>query len=94
MRKEYVKPMAGIELFTLAQSIATYCSGLNKDAGLGEPTHYDENTCCWSLGNTSIFLTDNPTCEEQFDDEDEFFEEYSFIGCYNNPDGGTSVFSS
>jgi hypothetical protein len=94
MRKEYVKPMIGVELFTLTQSIALFCEDLNKEAGLGVPTHYDpERDCGWDMGNWIIFTSDNSSCkDEQLDGDEEFFEIYG--QCYNSPIGGTEIFSS
>jgi len=89
MRKEYVKPGISVELFSLAQSIAAACEGFQHDTGLGEPAHYDKTTCGWAMGDFIVFV-DAKICTDAQIGEDEDFNGL----CYNNPDGGTTIFGS
>ena len=88
MKKQYVKPEIYFEHFSMAQTIARNC-GASHDSTVGEPTHYDENTCTWDVGGYIIFFDhcDDEQLEPGVDSE---------IGalCYNNPGGGQEVFSS
>ena len=85
MKEQYVKPTIIFESFSLTQSIAKDC-GDEHTGTLGQSTHYDRYTCAWDLGDFTIFLSH---CDMALD-EDEEIEGF----CYNNPEGGQSIFSS
>ena len=89
MKEQYVSPAILFESFALSQTIARNC-GDTHNSTLGESTHYNESTCAWDLGDYFLFLAGNSACtDETFDSIDEVD-----ALCYNNPDGGTDVFSS
>ena len=85
MKETYVKPAICMESFALSQSVAYYCGDLHQST-TGHSTHYNENTCTWDLGDFTLFFGH---CDIEMDEE----EEVEGI-CYNNPDGGQTVFSS
>lgn len=86
MKKEYVKPMARIEYFSLSQSVATAC-GVSRDSTVGIPTQADKHSCGWSVGGDIIWVQ-SPTCNDL-----ESPDTPMIVECYNNPNGGTSVFN-
>jgi len=90
MKERYVKPAIYMESFALTQTIARNC-GDTHTGTLGESTHYNENTCMWDLGGFTIFFIDNG-CDDGPDGPDDEYEIEAL--CYNNPDGGRSIFSS
>lgn len=85
MKEQYVKPQIYFEGFSLTQTIARDC-GDDHTSPLGESTHYNAETCGWDLGDFTLFFDH---CDYLMD-EDEQVEGI----CYNNPNGGQSVFSS
>lgn len=96
MRKKYIKPEFGVDVFAVAQSIAENC-GWNPNAELGYPAHADKTTCGWSLDNVVVFLDTMTVCTDPGQGregwgvgEDEPVAGY----CYNNPNGGTQIFAS
>lgn len=89
MKKKYVKPQFGVDMFAVAQSIAENC-GWNHSAEMGQPGHASKDVCGWDMGNIMVFLdTMTGICDWQIP-EDESIENY----CYNNPNGGTTIFAS
>ena len=90
MKMKYVKPALVVETFTLTQSIATGC-GVTSDSTLGDPNMWTKATCAWNVGGFTAFLADSPACEgaEQVGENDDFFGV-----CYNNPNGGATIFGS
>ena len=86
MKKQYEKPMVHMEHFSLSQSVATAC-GVSHDSTLGHPTYADPFTCGWDSG-LGITWVKEGICND-FAGPDDSIE----IGCYNNPNGGTSIFS-
>jgi hypothetical protein len=85
MKEQYRKPLIFFESFSLAQTIAKNCGDTHQST-LGESNHYDAYTCEWDVGGFTLFFDH---CDYPMD-EDEQVEGI----CYNNPDGGQSVFSS
>ena len=85
MKEQYRKPMIFFEGFSLTQTIARNC-GDKHQGTLGESTHYNENTCTWDLGDFTLFFDH---CDYQMEED----EEIEGV-CYNNPNGGQTVFSS
>ena len=100
MKKKYVKPAFGVDLFTVAQSIAMNC-GWEVISEFGRPAHPDKYQCGWDMGNVIIFLESMTSCTDPEDPdgigiigqpvgEDEKVEGI----CYNNPNGGATIFAS
>ena len=88
MKKTYIKPKFGIDLFTVAQSIAATCE-VNHDAEMGYPLQEEKTTCGWYMDDTiTVFLIGSSFCSYQIKDGDP--ETY----CYNNPYGATEIFGS
>ena len=83
MKKQYSKPGIIIEDFAIAQNIASNCG----NAGGHKHTHAYQDVCTWMVEDVSVFTDSNFNCEipimpgERFEDI-----------CYNNPDGGISIF--
>ena len=96
MKEKYVSPALFFESFALSQTIARNC-GDNHQGTLGESTHYNENTCTWSFGDDmNIFWSHcDMSMEEWGTQDDEGNWEIDIEGlCYNNPDGGQTIFAS
>ena len=86
--KAYVKPQLQVEYFTLSQNIATGCN-VPSGTTLGKPNHGDRANCGWDLGNWVIWH-DAKICVNEQARLDE-----NIVGlCYNNPNGGCTIFSS
>ncbi len=89
MKKQYSKPGIIIEDFAIAQSIAAGC-GAAHTSPWGSPTHANKNQCGWSDGIDIIWAVE-PICTE--DGLTDIDGEVGGI-CYNNPEGGMSIFNS
>jgi len=89
MKESYRKPLIFFENFSLAQTIARNC-GDTHSGSLGESTHYNENTCTWDIEGFTLFFGH---CDEPVELDDDGNWEMEGL-CYNNPDGGQTVFSS
>ena len=88
MKETYVKPTIYVESFALAQSIARGCGDVHSGT-VGQSTHKDEYSCAWDLNGMLLFLESNSACDFPMD------EGVEIDGiCYNNPDGGRTVFAS
>ena len=86
--KAYVKPQLQVEYFTLSQNIANGCNVPGGGTTLGKPNHVDKATCGWDLGGWVVW-TDSGKCNELAGPEE------NIVGlCYNNPNGGCTIFSS
>ena len=83
MKELYTKPMLGVELFSLAQSVARDCSFPipSEDMTAGAP-----ETCTWDIGGGAMAFIAQPACMIPIDS--------SSYGCYNNPGEGQYVFHS
>lgn len=88
MKKEYKKPMIVLESFNLSQSIAAGCGAIH-DSTLGSPNQSSKETCAWVVGGYNVFLNDTNICTIKIGENDD-----SLGVCYNNPNGGTSIFNS
>lgn len=87
-KKPYVKPMLHYETFLLTQSIAAGC-GAAHDSNLGGPNHGSKTTCGWNVGGVALWTESNSGCNTPLDEN----ADGGGI-CYNNPNGGASIFSS
>lgn len=90
MKERYVKPDLRVEYFTLSQSIADSCGAGNLGNEFGKPAHQEKGACGWDLGfGGMVIWAERPACTELLDPNG------SFNGiCYNNPEGGFSIFGS
>ena len=88
MKKKYVSPRLYTELFQMTQSIALNCGWDKNNSSLGKPGHPDKDTCGWDVGGTILWPSE-PTCTEIIGVNDDV----NGI-CYNNPNGGHSIFAS
>lgn len=90
MKMKYVKPTIVIESFTMTQSIASNCTpGRHED--WGHSNHWSKTTCGWVLpdGFTVAWIDQANNCNDFYGPEDEVNGV-----CYNNPEGGISIFGS
>lgn len=88
MKKAYQKPRISVEKFTLSQTVAQSC-GYVSGGSSGFPAHADKHTCGWNDGYGDVYWLESPACGEVVG-EDFSNGEY----CYNNPNGGVSIFAS
>ena len=90
MKERYVKPDLRVEYFTLSQSVAANCGAGNLGNEFGKPAHQTKESCGWDLGfGGMVIWTRDLNCTEFLDPNG------SFNGiCYNNPEGGFSIFGS
>lgn len=88
MKKKYVKPRVGVDLFSLLQTVSGTC-GVEPESEMGRPLQADKYTCGWYMDDAvTLFLIDSAFCTVELEDGDD--ETY----CYNNPSGGTEIFGS
>ena len=87
MKAKYVKPMLIMERFEMTQAIATNCNA-DPNSTLGDPNTWTKDVCGWVVG-TDILWEVEPKCNWVMGPE----ETYEGL-CYNNPDGGTTIFGS
>ena len=85
MKRIYAKPAAIIEHFSMAQHIASGCTGVTE-GGLTKPEYADEKNCKWDSGAGYVFATIE-ACE------DGYLEDFTWV-CLHNPDGDNALFSS
>lgn len=88
MKKAYTKPQLFVEDFALTQTVAVNC-GTWGNTPLGKPNHKDKTTCGWYFDEYTTLWISEPTCNIPWGENDDF----QGI-CYNNPDGGVSIFAS
>ena len=89
MKQKYVKPAMVMERFELAQSVAAGGCGAASSSTMGDPNQWNKETCGWDLGNMIVWTELNSGCLYKLD------EDFPMEGvCYNNPDGGQSIFNS
>ena len=88
MKKKYSKPGIIIEDFRLSQNIAS--CGAAHQSDWGSPSHWTKATCGWQIMEGIIAWTEaGGVCNDYYGEND------SIEGvCYNNPEGGTTIFSS
>ena len=89
MKETYVKPTTYMESFALAQTIAISCHVYN-DTSFGRANHLSPDVCEWMMGDLALF---DAHCGTEGGYDMSEFGEFEGI-CYNNPEGGTQVFSS
>lgn len=89
MKKKYMKPAVYMETFNLSQSIAAGCGAPAGGGSLGKPAHWSKETCGWDMGNFILWVADTVNCNEGIGTD----ENVNGV-CYNNPNGGSSIFSS
>ena len=88
--KAYVKPQLQVEYFTLSQNIASGCNVPGGGTTLGKPNHWTKETCGWDLGGWVVWTDPDHKCVDERARTDE-----NIVGlCYNNPNGGCTIFSS
>ena len=87
MKLPYTKPLVVIESYDMAQSISNNC-GTTSGSTLGKPNHGDKSTCGWDLGGTVLWAMDG-MCDWILGVD----ENWEGI-CYNNPNGGMTIFGS
>lgn len=86
MKQNYVKPTIMIERFSLCQNIAADCTAGTE---WGSAVHTDKNSCGWETPGGEVFWIDKPACNELLGPDD------GFEGvCYNNSEGGLTIFGS
>lgn len=78
-----------MESFVLSQSIASSCGAPAGGNTLGKPSQWDQSNCGWDMGNLVVWTEDNNGCNVAYPENGEF-NGY----CFNNPEGGTSIFGS
>lgn len=78
-----------MEKFDLSQSIAAGCGAVAGGSSLGKPAHWNKDTCGWDLGNVILWVESTGHCNADVGTN----EDFEGI-CYNNPSGGSSIFSS
>lgn len=93
MKERYVKPDLRVEYFTLSQSVATGgCTPSSWGPDLGRPTQAERGSCGWNFGLGDLGLiawVANSACTDIYDQN----AEINGV-CYNNPNGGFSIFGS
>lgn len=90
MKKMYTKPCFAVELFTMSQSIASGCDLPPEGSTFGSPNYGGKTECGWNIGGLIVFQTVENGCTHVQVGPDDQFMGY----CYNNPDGGLTVFGS
>lgn len=88
MKKTYQKPEISVERFTLSQTIAQSC-GYVSGGSSGHPTHADKTACGWDDGYGDKYWLSQGVCDIEVE-EDVSVGDY----CYNNPNGGITIFAS
>lgn len=88
MKRNYQKPEIRLESFALTQSIAMSCGYDPNNTDLGFPTHADKSSCGWNDG-LDVIWTQTPPCDYVYQDN-------ANVGgvCYNEPNGGVTIFAS
>lgn len=88
MKKMYVKPRLGLDLFTLFQAVPMVCD-YSSEKVMGWPTQGNGEDCTWCVGDDfTVFLESNENCLMKYEE----FEWDWF--CYNNLESGEIVFGS
>lgn len=87
MKQNYVKPTIMIERFSLCQNIASDCTAGTE---WGSAAHADKYSCGWyNPSGEILWLIDSNVCNDHYGPNDD-------VGglCYNNPNGGLTIFGS
>lgn len=96
MKQIYKKPQLHIEYFSLSQSIAAGCGAVSGGNSLGQANHWDKETCGWKVGSDVYWAESSNACIGDGKIPDEYADMPGVVEgvCYNNPEGGNSIFSS
>lgn len=89
MKEVYSKPVLHVETFRLSQSIASGCAV--PPAGqstIGRANQWGRASCGWNMGNVVLWV-EAPQCDLPTDPN----AEVNGV-CYNNPNGGVTIFHS
>lgn len=89
MKSKYVKPELIMENFSLCQSIASGCDGHGASATMGAPLYASKDVCAWDVGGLAVFSNDVFACFIKVGPNDSY-NNY----CYDNPNGGITIFTS
>lgn len=89
MKQVYKKPVLCIEYFTLSQTIANGCGAVAGGNSLGRPNSGSKESCGWQMGDMSFWVAGTTGCGIPLDPNTE-----GMGVCYNNPEGGNSIFAS
>lgn len=91
MKQVYKKPQLHIEHFVLSQSIAS--CGAAHTSSIGGPTQWSKETCGWKVGD-EVYWSSIPGCDDGSGEAyPEGWDDLKGV-CYNNPNGGNTIFSS
>lgn len=94
MKKQYSKPGIIIENFELSQNIAAGC-GAAHDSIWGSPNHSSKHSCGWTTQWGQVLWYEASICNNTVQKPDDQNPEGQVNGvCYNNPDGGMTIFNS
>lgn len=89
MKKTYTRPELNVEYFSLTQNVASGCGALHNDELTGGPTHWSKTTCGWRDSWGDVYWTTIAICGTETPEDAEIEGV-----CYNNPNGGHTIFSS
>ena len=91
MKKTYVKPALAVESFVLSQSIAVNCGVPGGGTEMGAPNHVDKISCGWEMDSATVIWLDTMANICTFPVGE---DEPVYGMCYNNPNGGVTIFGS
>ena len=86
MKQNYVKPTIMIERFSLCQNIAADCTAGTE---WGSAALADKYSCGWATPGGDVFWLPDSSCTEPLGPDD-VVEGV----CYNNSEGGLTIFGS
>lgn len=86
MKQKYIKPIISIEKFNLSQTVALGCGGY---VDYERVNFNSREKCGYDIGGGTIFFVEEPACTDMSIGEGD-----TGIACYNNPDGGWTIFRS
>ena len=91
MKRQYTRPTLRIERFSLSQTVASSCGDFTGST-LGKPSSGDKVSCGWDVGGYIVWVADSQSAHDcnVHMSEDARFEAV----CYNNPNGGLTIFGS
>lgn len=96
MKMKYTKPSMAVEVFTLSQMIATNCNITEEMWPIyGKPNHQEKGSCGWLDPTGELLWTSEANgCGDGGSDGYEPVDVKIGMLCYNNYDGGYTIFSS
>lgn len=83
MKEPYMKPMFGVELFSLTQTMAGACT---TDIPKDDLTLNEISACAWNMGGGALMYINEGVCN--------FINPNTQVSCYNNLTGDATVFRS